>query len=70
MQDKVRDLRSALKRLKQMEGQYIETDVEVDPMAELAGVYRYVGAGGTVSARQKKVQRWYLIMSKDIKMPE
>ena len=29
MQDKVRDLRSALKRLKQMEGQYIETDVEV-----------------------------------------
>ena len=47
MQDKVRDLRSALKRLKQMEGQYIETDVEVDPMAELAGVYRYVGAGGT-----------------------
>ena len=34
MQDKVRDLRSALKRLKQMEGQYIETDVEVDPMAE------------------------------------
>ena len=37
MQDKVRDLRSALKRLKQMEGQYIETDVEVDPMAELAG---------------------------------
>ena len=48
MADKVRDLRSALDLLKTMEGQYIETDVEVDPMAELAGVYRYVGAGGTV----------------------
>ena len=36
MADKVRDLRSALERLKTMEGQYIETDVEVDPMAELA----------------------------------
>ena len=54
MQDKVRDLRSALKRLKQMEGQYIETDVEVDPMAELAGVYRYVGAGGTVKRPTKE----------------
>ena len=56
MQDKVRDLRSALKRLKQMEGQYIETDVEVDPMAELAGVYRYVGAGGTVKRPTKEGQ--------------
>ena len=54
MQDKVRDLRSALKCLKQMEGQYIETDVEVDPMAELAGVYRYVGAGGTVKRPTKE----------------
>ena len=44
MEGKVRDLRSALERLKKIEGQYIETDVEVDPMAELAGVYRYVGA--------------------------
>ena len=70
MQDKVRDLRSALKRLKQMEGQYIETDVEVDPMAELAGVYRYVGAGGTVKRPTKEGPAMYLIMSKDIKMPE
>ena len=31
-----------------MPDQLIETEVEVDPMAELAGVYRYVGAGGTV----------------------
>lgn len=37
MEGKVRDLRSALERLKKIEGQYIETDVEVDPMAELAG---------------------------------
>ena len=45
MAEKVRDLRSALALLKQMPDQLIETDVEVDPMAELAGVYRYVGAG-------------------------
>ena len=54
MADKVRDLRSALDLLKTMEGQYIETDVEVDPMAELAGVYRYVGAGGTVKRPTKE----------------
>ena len=36
MQDKVKDLRSALKRLKQMEWQFIVTDVVVYPMAELA----------------------------------
>ena len=34
--------------LKQMDHQVIETDIEVDPNAELAGVYRHVGAGGTV----------------------
>ena len=54
MADKVRDLRSALKLLKEMPGQLIETDVEVDPMAELAGVYRYVGAGGTVKRPTKE----------------
>lgn len=31
-----------------MQGQLVETEVEVDPAAELSGVYRYVGAGGTV----------------------
>lgn len=31
-----------------MPGQLVETDVETDPAAELSGVYRYVGAGGTV----------------------
>lgn len=45
---KVYDLRSALELLRSIPGQLIETDVEVDPAAELSGVYRYVGAGGTV----------------------
>lgn len=52
--EKVSDLRSALELLRGMEGQLIETDVEVDPMAELAGVYRYVGAGGTVMRPTKE----------------
>ncbi len=42
------DLRSTLARLKELDGQYIETNEEVNPEAELSGVYRYVGAGGTV----------------------
>lgn len=44
----VNDLRSAIELLKQYPGEYIETDREVDPNAELAGVYRHVGAGSTV----------------------
>ena len=44
---KVRDLRSALKLLESLPGQLIETGVEVDPEAELSGVYRHIGAGGT-----------------------
>ncbi|MCD8337129.1 MAG: UbiD family decarboxylase [Lachnospiraceae bacterium] len=48
MANKVTDLRSALELLKSMPGQLVETDVEVEPMAELSGVYRHVGAGGTV----------------------
>lgn len=43
-----------LKLLESMPGQLVETDVEVDPMAELAGVYRYVGAGGTVKRPTKE----------------
>lgn len=42
------DLRTALEVLRSMPGQLVETHVEVDPKAELSGVYRYVGAGGTV----------------------
>lgn len=44
----INDLRSALEYLKTIPGELIETDVLVDPEAELSGVYRYVGAGGTV----------------------
>ena len=44
----VTDLRSALEQLRKMPGQLVETNVEVNPAAELAGVYRHVGAGGTV----------------------
>lgn len=45
---KITDLRSAVKLLKSIPGQLIETDYLVDPDAELSGVYRYIGAGGTV----------------------
>lgn len=44
----INDLRSAIAFLKKFPGEYIETDREVDPKAELAGVYRHIGAGGTV----------------------
>ncbi len=44
----VKDLRSALALLKEMPDQLVETAVEVDPAAELSGIYRHVGAGGTV----------------------
>ena len=50
----VNDLRSALDLLASEPGQLVETDVEVDPQAELAGVYRYVGAGGTVARPTKE----------------
>lgn len=42
------DLRKVLNELKNEPGQYHETDEPVDPNAELSGVYRYIGAGGTV----------------------
>lgn len=41
----VTDLRSALKLLESIPGQLLRTDHPVDPKAELAGVYRHVGAG-------------------------
>jgi len=53
MSNGVHDLRSALEFLKTMPGQLVETDVEVDPSAELAGIYRYVGSGGTVERPTK-----------------
>lgn len=45
---KVTDLRSALALLSQYENELIETDEPVDPSTELSGVYRYIGAHGTV----------------------
>ncbi len=44
----IRDLRSALERLRQHPGELIETDHPVDPDGELAGVYKRIGAGATV----------------------
>lgn len=54
MEKEVIDLRTALELLESIPGQMVHTNVEVDPSAELAGVYRYVGAGGTV-ARPTKI---------------
>ena len=43
------DLRSALELLRKKGNQFlIETNAQVNPKAELAGVYRHIGAGGTV----------------------
>src|SRR5580704_11681392 len=45
---KITDLRSALAFLEQFDDELISTDEPVNPVAELCGVYRYVGAHGTV----------------------
>lgn len=42
------DLRSALELLKTIPQQYHETNVLIDPNADMAGVYKLIGAGGTV----------------------
>ena len=47
-QQEVTDLRSAIEVLSQYDDELIYTDELVDPIAELSGVYRYVGAHGTV----------------------
>nr|WP_320134060.1 UbiD family decarboxylase [uncultured Holophaga sp.] len=52
-QPAINDLRSALKFLEGIPGQLVCTDVEVDPIAELSGVYRYIGAGGTTERPTK-----------------
>ena len=53
--EEIRDLRTAVEVLRRHRGQLVETDVAVDPEAELSGVYRHVGAGGTVM-RPTKLQ--------------
>ncbi|WP_417068760.1 UbiD family decarboxylase [Niveibacterium terrae] len=50
----ITDLRTALAALGQMPGEVVSTDTEVDPNAELSGVYRYVGAGGTCMRPTRK----------------
>jgi len=49
----IHDLRSALKVLEGIPGQLLRTDHPVDPNAELAGVYRHVGAGCPVEPPTK-----------------
>src|SRR5436309_5211271 len=47
--NEIQDLRSALAYLARIPGQLVSTSAPVDPNAELAGVYKLVGAGGTVA---------------------
>ncbi len=49
----VTDLRSALRLLESVPGQLLRTDHPVDPNAELAGVYRHIGAGCPVAPPTK-----------------
>jgi 4-hydroxy-3-polyprenylbenzoate decarboxylase len=46
--EEICDLRTALEYLASVPGELVETGVEVDPEAELAAVYRRVGAGAPV----------------------
>lgn len=48
------DLRSAIELLRQTPGQYLESAKPVKPHAEISGVYRRVGAGGTVMRPTKE----------------
>ena len=47
-------LRGALEIIKDDPAQYIETDAEADPYLEITGVYKKVGAGGTVIRPTKR----------------
>ena len=51
---KVHDLRSAIEFLETIPGQMLTSDTEVDPNAEVSGVYRHIGAGGTVARPTKE----------------
>lgn len=54
MSNGVRDLRSALELLRSMPGQLLETYKEAEPRAQISGIYRHVGAGGTVMRPTKE----------------
>jgi len=45
----IRDLRSAIAAIARDPRQFRQSDHEIDPAAELAGVYKHIGAGGTVA---------------------
>ena len=53
MKNKITDLRSAIEVLKKIPGQCIETDRLVNLKGELAGIYRKVGARGTIKRPSK-----------------
>ena len=53
MEDTAYSLRSALDMIRDNPEQYVETDVQADPYLEIAGVYKKVGAGGTVKRPTK-----------------
>ena len=48
MSSNITSLRQALDCIRNDPKQYVETDVEADPYLEIAGVYKKVGAGGTI----------------------
>ena len=60
MKKNVDSLRSALDLLRTMPGQLLETNTAVNTEAELAGIYRYVGAGGTVSRPKMCIRDRYV----------
>jgi len=54
MSNNITDLRGAIEFLKTIPGQFAETDVPADPVCEIPGLYRYIGAGGTVARPTKE----------------
>lgn len=48
------DLRKVLREIADDPENYHETDLAIDPDAEISGVYRYIGAGGTVERPTKE----------------
>ena len=48
MKEQPWDLRKVLREIQNDPTQYHETNLEINPNAEISGVYRYIGAGGTV----------------------
>lgn len=53
MNEHIHDLRSAIDLLQNVPGQMIETDMPVKCDAQIPGIYRYVGARGTVKRPTK-----------------